>query len=75
LGLPYRIPPEALIKLQDKETGYNLDSLLVDRSRLASEPLWEKKSTLIHGNSIPIESYRHKLSMELLVDPFLQKPL
>ena len=49
MNLPYRIPPKALVKLQDKETGYNPDLLLVDRRNLASEPLWEKKSTLIHG--------------------------
>ncbi|MFM7438603.1 MAG: Uma2 family endonuclease [Snowella sp.] len=34
--------------------GYNPDLLLVDRSYLSSEPLWEKQSTLIHGKSIPL---------------------
>ncbi|MFM7438733.1 MAG: Uma2 family endonuclease [Snowella sp.] len=23
MGLPYRMPPKALVKLKDKETGYN----------------------------------------------------
>jgi Uma2 family endonuclease len=54
MNLPYRIPPKALVKLNDKETGYNPDLLLIDRRYLASEPLWEKKSTLIHGESIPL---------------------
>jgi Uma2 family endonuclease len=52
--LPYRILPKALIKLKDKETGYNPDLLLVDRRNLANEPLWAKKSTLIEGESIPL---------------------
>ncbi|MDJ0716836.1 MAG: Uma2 family endonuclease [Prochloraceae cyanobacterium] len=54
MNLPYRIPPKALVKLKDKETGYNPDLLLIDRRHLASEPFWEKKSTLIHGESIPL---------------------
>lgn len=54
MNLPYRIPPKALIKLKNKETGYNPDLLLINRQQLKSEPLWEKKSTLIYGNSIPL---------------------
>ncbi len=54
LHLPYRIPQKALVKPNNKETGYNPDLLLVDRRQLTSEPLWEKKSTLIYGASIPI---------------------
>jgi Uma2 family endonuclease len=54
LHLPYRIPQKALVKPNNKETGYNPDLLLVDRRQLTSEPLWEKKSTLIYGASIPL---------------------
>lgn len=54
MNLPYRIPPKALVKLKDKETGYNPDLLLIDRQNLINEPLWEKKSTLIYGESIPL---------------------
>ena len=54
MDLPYRIPPKALVKLNDKETGYNPDLLLIDRRQLSSEPLWEKQSTLIHGKSIAL---------------------
>ncbi len=52
LHLLYRIPQKALVKPNDKETGYNPDLLLVERRHLASEPLWEKKSTLIYSPSI-----------------------
>ncbi|MFM6899181.1 MAG: Uma2 family endonuclease, partial [Microcystis panniformis] len=38
----------------DKETGYNPDLLLINRQNLINEPLWEKKSTLINGESIPL---------------------
>ncbi|ELS05141.1 hypothetical protein Xen7305DRAFT_00048820 [Xenococcus sp. PCC 7305] len=54
MNLPYRIPPKALVKLKDKETGYNPDLLIVDRQYLVSEPFWAKKSTLINGASIPL---------------------
>jgi Uma2 family endonuclease len=54
MNLPYRIPPKALVKLKDKETGYNPDLLLINRQNLINEPLWEKKSTLIKGESIPL---------------------
>jgi Uma2 family endonuclease len=54
MNLPYRIPPKALVKLKDKETGYNPDLLLINRQNLINEPLWEKKSTLIYGESIPL---------------------
>lgn len=54
MKLPYRIPPKALVKLSNKETGYNPDLLLINRQNLANEPLWEKKSTLLEGKSIPL---------------------
>ena len=54
MNLPYRIPPKALVKLKDKETGYNPDLLLINRQNLINEPLWEKKSTLMNGESIPL---------------------
>lgn len=54
LHLPYCIPQKALVKLNNKETGYNPDLLLIDRRQLPVEPLWEKKSTVIYGESIPL---------------------
>jgi len=74
MNLPYRIPPKALVKLKDKETGYNPDLLLINRQNLINEPLWEKKSTLINGESIPLvievvssnwrDDYGYKLSTD-----------
>ena len=54
MKLPYRIPQKALIKLKDKETGYNPDVLIMNRQNLINEPLWNDKSTLIDGESIPL---------------------
>jgi Uma2 family endonuclease len=54
MNLPYRIHSKALVKLKDKETGYNPDLLLVNRQNLINESLWEKKSTLMNGESIPL---------------------
>ncbi|MGC1245629.1 MAG: Uma2 family endonuclease [Spirulinaceae cyanobacterium] len=54
MQLSYRIPPKALVKPRNKQTGYNRDLLIVDRSQLELEPLWEKQSTLIQGKSVPL---------------------
>jgi Uma2 family endonuclease len=70
--LPYRIPPKALVKPQDKDTGYNPDLLIIDRRQLPAEPLWEKRSTLVNGGAIVLivevvssnwrDDYGYKLS-------------
>ena len=55
LQLPYFPPKQALIKSPTEEnSAYLPDVLLVDRTQLASEPQWEKSSTLTRGDSIPI---------------------
>lgn len=54
LLLPYFIPPQALVKPVDAESGYLPDVLIVDRSNLANESLWEKSSTLSQAESIPL---------------------
>jgi len=54
LILPYFIPPQALVKAVDAESGYLPDVLIVDRSNLAKEPLWQKSSTLSQAESIPL---------------------
>jgi hypothetical protein len=38
----------------DENTAYLPDVMLVDRRELASEPYWEKASTLTRGSSIPV---------------------
>lgn len=52
LILPYFIPPQALVKAIDGESGYLPDVLIVDRSNLANESLWQKSSTLSQAESI-----------------------
>jgi Uma2 family endonuclease len=54
LKLPYRIPKQVLIKPPTNDTAYSPDVLLINTSRLSSEPLWEKFSTLTQGASVPL---------------------
>ncbi len=54
LILPYFIPPQALVKAVDAESGYLPDVLIVDRSNLANESLWQTSSTLSQAKSIPL---------------------
>ncbi len=54
LNLPYFIAKTALVKPPENESGYSPDVLLLNSSNLASEPLWKKVSTVIHGRSIPL---------------------
>jgi Uma2 family endonuclease len=54
LILPYFIPPQAMVKAVDAESGYLPDVLIVDRSNLANESLWQKSSTLSQAESIPL---------------------
>lgn len=53
LILPYFIPLRALVKAVDAESGYLPDVLIV-RSNLANESLWEKSSTVSQAESIPL---------------------
>jgi len=52
--LPYRIPKQALVKPLERETAYSPDVLIRDITNTASEPLWEKYSTLTQAASIPL---------------------
>ena len=54
LNLPYFIPNQAIVKPPARESGYFPDVLIVNDAALASEPLWEKSSTIINGTSIPL---------------------
>lgn len=54
LQLPYFIPKTALIKPTGKQSGYSPDVLLLDRSVLAQEDLWDKYSTVQLASSIPL---------------------
>ncbi|WP_293353807.1 MULTISPECIES: Uma2 family endonuclease [unclassified Microcoleus] len=54
LNLPYFIPKEALVKSSENESAYSPDVLILNETNLASEPLWEKFSTVTQGASIPL---------------------
>jgi Uma2 family endonuclease len=54
LNLPYFIPKTALVKPESRESGYSPDVLLIDRTNLINEPLWNQKSTIVYGASIPL---------------------
>ncbi|MBW4498449.1 MAG: Uma2 family endonuclease [Scytonema hyalinum WJT4-NPBG1] len=54
LKLPYSIPKTALVKPPESESAYSPDVLILNRSNLATEPLWKKESTVTQGASIPL---------------------
>lgn len=54
LNLPYLIPKQALVKPPKEESAYLPDILILNRPNLASEPLWQKFSTVTQGASIPL---------------------
>jgi Uma2 family endonuclease len=54
LNLPYLIPKQALVKPPKEESAYSPDILILNRPNLASEPLWQKFSTVTQGGAIPV---------------------
>lgn len=54
LKLPYFIPNQVLVKALTSESAYVPDILLLNKIALASEPLWQKSSTVTQGTSIPL---------------------
>jgi Uma2 family endonuclease len=54
LRLPYFILKQALLKAPNRETGYSPDVLIVNRTSLATQPLWEKFSTITQGAAVPL---------------------
>jgi Uma2 family endonuclease len=54
LGLPYLIPNQAIVRPEDKDSGYFPDLLVVNRTNLPREPRWQKESILSQGASIPL---------------------
>ncbi len=57
-AFPYLIPRECVLKVS-KETGYEPDVIVLERSALAAEALWEKSSTVASGAAV-------KLAIEVL---------
>jgi len=54
LNLPYFLPSQAFVKVNDAESAYLPDILILKQSNLINEPLWEKQSTVTQGESIII---------------------
>ncbi|MEG4285834.1 Uma2 family endonuclease [Microcoleus sp. A006_D1] len=54
LKLPYIFPKQALVKNIESGSAYSPDILILNRPNLASEPLWQKFSTVTQGASIPL---------------------
>jgi len=54
LNLPYFIPKQALVKPPENESAYSPDVLILNEANLASEPLWQKFSTVTKEASIPL---------------------
>ncbi|MFO5494701.1 MAG: Uma2 family endonuclease [Cuspidothrix sp.] len=54
LNLPYSIPKQALVKPPESESGYVPDILLLNKTNLVNEPLWQKQSTVTQAASIPL---------------------
>jgi len=54
LGLPYGIPSQAIVRPEDKDSGYVPDLLVLNRTNLVNEKRWKKESILSDGASIPL---------------------
>jgi len=54
LNLNYGISKTALVKPSEAESVYSPDILILNRSHLKNEPLWQKMSTVSQGTSIPL---------------------
>ncbi|KAM3101847.1 Uma2 family endonuclease [Phormidesmis sp. 146-12] len=51
LSLPYFMPTDCIVKPDEEESGYEPDVIVLDSSALASDPRWEKSSTITRGES------------------------
>ena len=54
LGLPYGIPNQVIVRPPEKDSGYFPDVLVLNRTNLVNETLWQKQSILSLGASIPL---------------------
>ena len=70
--LPYFLPRTCTVKPDSPNTGYKPDVVVLNRNVLSAEPLWEKSSTIIRGESARLvievvstnwrDDYGHKLT-------------
>jgi hypothetical protein len=54
LNFPYFLPTQAFVKVNDEESTYLPDILVLNRPNLLNESLWERQSTVTQGASIPL---------------------
>ncbi|MEL6161679.1 MAG: Uma2 family endonuclease [Cyanobacteria bacterium J06623_5] len=50
---PYLIPRECVVRVSD-DTGYEPDVIVLDRTALVAESLWEKSSTIQQGSTVKL---------------------
>lgn len=52
-GLPYFMPRDCVVKpVHTSRSGYRPDGIVLDRTAIAEEPLWEQRSTVTKGSSV-----------------------
>lgn len=54
LELPYFLPKSCTVKPFSEQSGYLPDVVVVDQTQLQQEPRWQRESTLIRGQSMPL---------------------
>lgn len=54
LDAPYFIPHRCLVKLLGTETAFCPDLIVLDRTRLVNEPLWQQEPVITLGTSIKL---------------------
>ena len=51
--LPYLTPRQAIVKpIDNHQSGYNPDVIVLDQTALENESLWKKRSTITQGKSV-----------------------
>ncbi|MBD2067968.1 Uma2 family endonuclease [Leptolyngbya sp. FACHB-671] len=53
-NLPYTIPRSCLLKPDRPDSGYQPDVVILDKTALVNEPLWQKSSTIQFGKTVPL---------------------
>lgn len=54
LNPAWYVPKSATVKPRREGTGYKPDVIVLDRGKLADEPLWASASSVVNGASIPL---------------------
>ncbi|HEY9703888.1 MAG TPA: Uma2 family endonuclease, partial [Allocoleopsis sp.] len=55
LKLPYLLDQNSIVKpIDSDDSGYKPDIMIIDKDKLNNEPMWQKRSTIIKGKTIPL---------------------